>query len=87
MQAEGASLPISGVTFLRALEIPTSNVLRNVAILDGLWLGFFLLGIGLLYATLPRPLVVHRHKMGRRRVAAGADKSVASASESSDDEL
>jgi hypothetical protein len=53
--------------------VETSNVLRNVAVLDALWLGFFLLGIGLLYATLPRPLVVHKHKLGAaRRAAPGA---------------
>ena len=86
-QAEGASIPISGVTFLHALKVETSNVLRNVAILDALWLGFFLLGIGLLYATLPRPLVVHKHKLGARprRSASAASVGAPAASDSSDD--
>lgn len=86
-QAEGASIPISGVTFLHALKVETSNVLRNVAILDALWLGFFLLGIGLLYATLPRPLVVHKHKLGARARRSASTNSVGApaASDSSDD--
>ena len=86
-QAEGASIPISGVTFLHALKVETSNVLRNVAILDALWLGFFLLGIGLLYATLPRPLVVHKHKLGARARRSASTNSISAppASDSSDD--
>jgi hypothetical protein len=57
-QADGLSVPITGDLFLQLISIRTNALVRDVAVLDAYFFLFLLAGIGLLYATLPRPLVV-----------------------------
>lgn len=52
------SVDIKGDTFLAALGIDPSRLLADVASLDAAFFGFVLAGIGLLYYTMPRALVV-----------------------------
>ena len=51
-------MPITGDLFLQLISIRTDALLRDVAVLDAYFFLFLLAGIALLYATLPRPLVV-----------------------------
>jgi len=56
------SVDIKGDTFLAALGIDPSRLLIDVAALDAAFFGFVLAGIGLLYYTMPRALVVRPPK-------------------------
>jgi hypothetical protein len=52
------SVDIKGDTFLAAIGINVDHLVRDVAILDAYFFLFVAGGIGLLYYTMPRALVV-----------------------------
>ena len=56
------SVDINGDTFLAAIGVDASHLVRDVAILDAYFFAFVAAGVGLLYYTMPRALVVRPPK-------------------------